>query len=89
MRCNVLLHIKVLCIAKFLECISELHYDFLPNTILPARQRAGNASLPVVAYASPDVLRAEMFNSSTQTIRDAVEPDPRAGGLIPSTKGTL
>ena len=29
------------------------------------------------------------FKAVARALREAVEPDPRAGGAVPSTKGTL
>jgi imidazoleglycerol-phosphate dehydratase len=43
----------------------------------------------VLAGSSPHHKAEALFKALARALRDAVEPDPRAPGQVPSTKGTL
>jgi imidazoleglycerol-phosphate dehydratase len=42
-----------------------------------------------MAGVSPHHKAEALFKALARALRDAVEPDPRAAGEVPSTKGTL
>jgi imidazoleglycerol-phosphate dehydratase len=48
-----------------------------------------NLHARVLAGVSPHHKAEALFKALARALRDAVEPDPRAPGVIPSTKGTL
>jgi len=48
-----------------------------------------NLHAKVLAGVSPHHKAEALFKALARALRDAVEPDPRAAGEVPSTKGTL
>jgi imidazoleglycerol-phosphate dehydratase len=48
-----------------------------------------NLHAKVLAGVSPHHKAEALFKALARALRDAVEPDPRAAGQVPSTKGTL
>lgn len=48
-----------------------------------------NLHAKVLAGVSPHHKAEALFKALARALRDAIEPDPRAAGQIPSTKGTL
>ena len=51
---------------------------------------AGREIVVEVAYARPEAQRiVQLRVPEGTTLREAVEPDPRKGDAIPSTKGSL
>jgi imidazoleglycerol-phosphate dehydratase len=48
-----------------------------------------NLHAKVLAGVSPHHKAEALFKALARALRDAIEPDPRAAGQVPSTKGTL
>ena len=48
-----------------------------------------NLHAKVLAGVSPHHKAEALFKALARALRDAIEPDPRATGQVPSTKGTL
>jgi imidazoleglycerol-phosphate dehydratase len=48
-----------------------------------------NLHAKVLAGTSPHHKAEALFKALARALRDALEPDPRAAGQVPSTKGTL
>lgn len=48
-----------------------------------------NLHAKVLAGSSPHHKAEALFKALARALRDAIEPDPRAQGQVPSTKGTL
>ena len=64
----------------------DLVAHFLESFAVEARI---NLHAKVLAGVSPHHKAEALCKALARALRDAVEPDPRAGGQIPSTKGTL
>lgn len=64
----------------------DLIRHFLESFAIEARV---NLHAKVLAGVSPHHKAEALFKALARALRDAVEPDPRAAGQVPSTKGTL
>ena len=64
----------------------DLVAHFLESFAIEARI---NLHAKVLAGVSPHHKAEALCKALARALRDAVEPDPRAGGQVPSTKGTL
>ncbi|CAI8049276.1 Imidazoleglycerol-phosphate dehydratase [Geodia barretti] len=64
----------------------DLVAHFLESFAVEARI---NLHAKVLAGVSPHHKAEALCKALARALRDAVEPDPRAGGQVPSTKGTL
>lgn len=64
----------------------DLIAHFLESFAVEARI---NLHAKVLAGVSPHHKAEALCKALARALRDAVEPDPRAGGQVPSTKGTL
>jgi imidazoleglycerol-phosphate dehydratase len=64
----------------------DLIAHFLESFAVEARI---NLHARVLAGTSPHHKAEALCKALARALRDAVEPDPRAGGQVPSTKGTL
>jgi imidazoleglycerol-phosphate dehydratase len=64
----------------------DLVAHFLESFAVEARI---NLYAKVLAGVSPHHKAEALCKALARALRDAVEPDPRAGGQVPSTKGTL
>ena len=64
----------------------DLIQHFLEAFAIEARL---NLHAQVLAGTSPHHKAEALFKALARALRDAVEPDPRATGQVPSTKGTL
>ena len=64
----------------------DLVRHFLESFALEAKI---NLHAKILAGSSPHHKAEALCKALARALRDAVEPDPRAPGQIPSTKGTL
>ena len=64
----------------------DLIAHFLESFAIEARI---NLHAKVIAGVSPHHKAEALCKALARALRDAVEPDPRAGGQVPSTKGVL
>ena len=73
--------------AVMVETLSgDLVAHFLESFAIEARI---NLHAKVLAGVSPHHKAEALCKALARALRDAVEPDPRAGGQVPSTKGIL
>ena len=64
----------------------DLIRHFLEAFAIEARM---NLHANVITGVSPHHKAEALFKALARSLRDAIEPDPRAQGQVPSTKGTL
>ena len=81
--------------AKVETTLDDVMVETLPGNLIGhlleslAIEGRMNLHAKVLAGVSPHHKAEALFKALARALRDAVEPDPRAAGQVPSTKGTL
>ena len=81
--------------AKVETTLDDVMVETLPGNLIGhlleslAIEGRMNLHAKVLAGVSPHHKAEALFKALARALRDAVEPDPRAAGQFPSTKGTL